>query len=66
MALALKDSLTIGRMAAVLYSLLPGSGDKRWKGHVSFETVAAQLGLSDFWSGREQGVGNCDVAGAHL
>lgn len=51
MALTLKQSATVGRMAQVLYGFLPGSGDKRWKGHVTFESVASELGLGDFWPG---------------
>jgi hypothetical protein len=36
-------------MAGVLYSFLPGSGHASWKGHVSFATVAREVGVGGFW-----------------
>jgi hypothetical protein len=38
-------------MAGVLYSFLPGSGHASWIGHVSFATVARDVGVGDFWQG---------------
>lgn len=38
-------------MAGVLYDFLPGSGNPRWKGHISFSTVARDVGVGDFWQG---------------
>jgi len=45
----LKQSRALREMARVLYDFLPGSGNPRWKGHVSFSTVARDLGVGDFW-----------------
>lgn len=36
-------------MAELLYDFLPGSGSPRWKGHVSFKTIADKVGVGDFW-----------------
>jgi hypothetical protein len=36
-------------MAKVLYNFLPGSGWKQWKGHISFQSVAQEVGVGDFW-----------------
>lgn len=36
-------------MAKLLYRFLPGSGWKQWKGHVSFQSLAHQVGVGDFW-----------------
>ncbi len=49
MALSLKESQAVADLAEVLYSFLPGSGDPKWKGHVSFKTVAKRVGVGDFW-----------------
>lgn len=49
MALSLKESRACSEMARVLYSFLPGSGAKNWTGHVSFQTVAAEVGVGEFW-----------------
>lgn len=38
-------------MTEVLYEFLPGSGHTVWKGHVNFGTVAATVGVGDFWQG---------------
>lgn len=51
MALSLKESRAVSEMAKVLYSFLPGSGWRQWKGHVSFQTVAQEVGVGDFWQG---------------
>lgn len=51
MAVTLKQSHALRQMAGLLYSFLPGSGYQRWKGHVSFESVARDAGLGDFWPG---------------
>jgi len=50
-SVTLKQSQAIRQMAAVVYSFLPGSGYRAWKGHVSFETVARDIGVGDFWPG---------------
>jgi hypothetical protein len=49
MSLTLKESRAVADMANLLYDFLPGSGNARWKGHVSFKTVAEKVGIGDFW-----------------
>ena len=49
MALSLKESQAVADMADLLYEFLPGSGSRNWKGHVSFKTVAEQVGVEGFW-----------------
>jgi hypothetical protein len=44
-----KQSQALAQMAGVLYSFLPGSGHASWKGHVSFSTVARDVGVGGFW-----------------
>ena len=51
MTLSLKESRAVTELAKVLYSFLPGSGWRQWKGHVSFQTVAYEVGVGDFWQG---------------
>lgn len=51
MPLSLQRSLAIARIARGLYDYLPGSGSSLWRGHVSFATVAADVGVGDFWDG---------------
>jgi hypothetical protein len=48
MTLSLKQSNAITALADLLYDFLPGSGSPRWRGHVSFKTVAAKVGVGDF------------------
>ena len=47
--LSLKESRAVADLAQFLYGFLPGSGSSKWKGHVSFKTVAAKVGVGDFW-----------------
>jgi hypothetical protein len=49
MGLPLKESRAVRELAEVLYEFLPGSGNAKWKGHVSFKTVADKVGVGDFW-----------------
>jgi hypothetical protein len=49
MALSLKQSRALQGLAKAFYSFLPGSGNPAWKGHVSFKTIAAELGLGAYW-----------------
>lgn len=49
MTLSLKESRAVAEMAELLYDFLPGSGSPKWKGHVSFKTVAEKVGVGDFW-----------------
>ena len=51
MALTLKETRAISGVVDVLYDFLPGSGNSTWKGHVNFSTVAAKVGLGNFWQG---------------
>lgn len=50
MPVSLKESRVATEMAKLLYDFLPGSGSSQWKGHVTFSTVAQQVGVGDFWS----------------
>ncbi len=47
--LSLKESRAVADLAQFLYDFLPGSGYSKWKGHVSFKTVADKVGVGDFW-----------------
>jgi hypothetical protein len=47
--LSLKESKAAAELAQFLYGFLPGSGYSKWKGHVSFKTVAEKVGVGDFW-----------------
>lgn len=49
MALTLKESRAVSDLAELAYDLLPGSGSGRWKGHVSFKTVAQKVGVGAYW-----------------
>lgn len=49
MPVSLKESRAATEMAKVLYSFLPASGARNWKGHVTFQTVAQEVGVGDFW-----------------
>jgi hypothetical protein len=51
MSLSLKESAAVAGMANLLYDFLPGSGNPAWKGHVTFQTVAAKVGVSRLWPG---------------
>ncbi len=49
MTLPLKQSRAIAEMAELLYDFLPGSGNAKWTGHVSFKTIGEKVGVGDFW-----------------
>jgi len=49
MGLPLKESNSARELAKVLYDFLPGSGSEKWRGHVSFRTIAEEVGVGDFW-----------------
>jgi hypothetical protein len=51
MPVSLKESQVAADMAKLLYDFLPGSGSSQWKGHVTFATVAQQVGVANFWQG---------------
>lgn len=49
MVTSLKKAEAISNIAHVLYDFLPGSGRPDWKGHISFKSIAQQLGLGQYW-----------------
>ena len=49
MSITLKQAHALREVAHLLYDFLPGSGNPRWTGHISFATVAREAGVSDFW-----------------
>ena len=51
MPVSLKESRAATEMAKVLYSFLPGSGARSWKGHITFQTVSNDVGVGEFWQG---------------
>jgi hypothetical protein len=51
MSSSLLESKAATDLARLFYDFLPGSGGRSWRGHVTFETVATQVGVGEFWSG---------------
>ncbi len=51
MALSFKQVNACSGMAKVLYGFLPGSGSRSWKGYVTFQTVAEEVGVGEYWPG---------------
>ena len=49
MSLSFREVQAASNMADLLYRFLPGSGFRKWKGHVSFNSIANELGIGDFW-----------------
>jgi len=49
MPISFKDDQILNQLAVELYPLLPGSGNINWKGHVSFRSLSAELGLGHYW-----------------
>lgn len=49
--LTMRQSQAVTAMAQVLSSFLPGSGNRNWKGHVSFHSIAVTRGLAEYWIG---------------
>lgn len=49
MSLTFRESQACTALAHALYDLLPASGKSEWRGHVNFQTVAAEIGLGDLW-----------------
>lgn len=45
----MKEFQAMTDMAEVLCNFLPGSGHSAWRGHISFKTVAENVGVGDFW-----------------
>ncbi|HET7544068.1 MAG TPA: hypothetical protein VFK05_29555 [Polyangiaceae bacterium] len=50
MGLTLKQSNGVQALAKALQDFLPGGGAKIWTGHVNFGTVAASVGVGEFWA----------------
>ena len=48
---ALKESHIATGIAKLFYDFLPGTGSQKWKGHVSFQSIARDAGLSNYWNG---------------
>jgi hypothetical protein len=46
-----KYANALSELAEIFYDFLPGSGNVRWKGHITFATVASECGLANFWQG---------------
>ena len=51
MSTSLHESKAAADLARLFYDFLPASGGRSWKGHVTFETVAIQSGVGEFWTG---------------
>src|SRR5437870_906475 len=51
MTLTLRQSRTIQQLTALLADFLPGSGSPTWRNHVSFLSIATDLGLAQYWPG---------------
>jgi hypothetical protein len=51
MSSSLHDAKAAADLARLFYDFLPGSGGRSWKGHVTFETIAHQVGVGEFWTG---------------
>ena len=51
MSTSLHESKAAADLACLFYDFLPASGGRSWKGHVTFETVAIQSGVGEFWTG---------------
>jgi len=49
--LSLKEHTAISGLADVLYDFLPGSGNQAWSGHITFASVAAKVGVGNYWPG---------------
>jgi hypothetical protein len=49
--LTVREFQATAAIASLLSDFLPGSGNRQWKGHVSFQTITEKLGLADFWIG---------------
>ncbi len=49
MSLSFREVQAASNIADVLYRFLPGSGSAKWKGHVTFNSIATDLGIGDFW-----------------
>ena len=49
MSLPLKESAAVRELAKLLYDFLPGSGSSQWRGHVTFGSVATDVGVGEYW-----------------
>jgi hypothetical protein len=51
MSSSLHDAKAAADLARLFYDFLPGSGHGSWSGHVTFQTVATQADVGEFWTG---------------
>jgi hypothetical protein len=51
MSSSLHEAKAAADLAKLFYSFLPASGARSWSGHVTFQTVAKQVGVGEFWTG---------------
>lgn len=51
MSSTLHDAKAASDLARLFRDFLPGSGHGSWSGHVTFRTVAVQVGVGEFWTG---------------
>ncbi len=51
MSSSLHDAKAAADLARLFYDFLPGSGHGSWSGHVTFQTIATQAGVGEFWTG---------------
>jgi hypothetical protein len=51
MSSSLHDAKAAADLARLFYDFLPGSGHGSWSGHVTFQTIAMQVGVGEFWTG---------------
>ena len=50
MKLSLKQANAVRALATAVQDFLPGSGARDWAGHITFGTVARDVGVQKFWS----------------
>lgn len=51
MSSSLHDAKAAADLARLFSDFLPASGARSWSGHVTFQTVAMQVGVGEFWTG---------------
>jgi hypothetical protein len=51
MSSSLHDAKAAADLARLFYDFLPASGARSWSGYVTFQTVAMQVGVGEFWTG---------------
>ncbi|RYD41652.1 MAG: hypothetical protein EOP85_12345, partial [Verrucomicrobiaceae bacterium] len=51
MSLSLHEAKAAADLAKLFYNFLPGTGHSSWSGHVTFQSVAIQADVGEFWTG---------------